>query len=81
MRDVPLRDRGMFSLAFFLQRTQGKKLAEYAGQICRRKFGEDASAEEELKLFESVFGPLDDAFNQRWAKFILDLAFVPEETR
>lgn len=68
-----------WSLMHYLRRRHPDPLAEYLRALADRKAGEKVSSEQELRLFDSHFGPLDDAFVKRWGNFILSLPYRPPE--
>lgn len=67
-----------WGLTVYLQRTQRKSLARYINALSRRVPGMHITPEEEIAQFESVFGPLDETFERRWACFVFNLRVVPE---
>ncbi|GMU19940.1 MAG: hypothetical protein AMXMBFR13_00430 [Phycisphaerae bacterium] len=68
-----------WSLTHYLQRREGKDLAEYLRAISRRGPGARSSPQEELELFEKHFGPLDDSFLRQWGGYVLRLPFRANE--
>lgn len=68
-----------WSLVFYLQRTKREQFAEYLRLLAGRKPGETHSYDREVADFEGVFGPPDEQFEQRWARFILDLRYRPSQ--
>jgi hypothetical protein len=68
-----------WSLTHYLQRREGKDLAEYLRAISRRGPGARSSPQEELGLFEKHFGPLDDSFLRQWGGYVLRLPFRANE--
>lgn len=69
-----------WALVFYLQRSRRAEFADYLRLLEQRKIGQDTTRASELADFESVFGPLDDDFQRRWASFIVSLRFKPSET-
>ncbi|MFH0980431.1 MAG: hypothetical protein V2A79_02700, partial [Planctomycetota bacterium] len=67
-----------WGLAFYFQRQHRAKLAEYVAMLAQRRPGQEVTPEEELAQFETVFGPVDEHFERRWAGFIFDLPFTSE---
>ena len=61
----------------YLNRTQGKALPGYLQAVAARKPGELLSPAEELKLFQEHFGPVNEAFVNRFSSFILNLTYKP----
>lgn len=59
----------VWALLHYLHRTRTEQLSAYLQAVSSRPHGKHVSPEEELALFEEHFGPLDDAFLQRWATY------------
>jgi hypothetical protein len=62
-----------WALTHYLQRTKREAWSQYVNAIRQRKPGESVTPQEALALFEETFGPLDERFTERWAKYILRL--------
>ena len=70
-----------WALTHYLQRRHSDSLTAYLGALADRTAGTAVSADQELRLFESHFGPLDDAFVRRWGNFIFSLPYRPPEVK
>ena len=68
-----------WSLVCYLQRAHRLEFAEYTRRLAGRRPGERLPAEAEIAEFEDVFGPLDERFERRWARYVLSLRFRPGE--
>ena len=68
-----------WSLVQYLQRKKRRQLAEYLTELSQRPERREYSTAQELELFETVFGPIDEKFEQRWLTYILDLPYVKIE--
>ncbi len=62
-----------WSLVYYLQQHHTQAFADYIRLVSRRTFGQESSAEQELRDFESTFGRLDEDFQARWADFVIGL--------
>jgi len=57
----------------YLHRAHCEQLAAYIEDVRRRRPGYEPTPQEELRLFEKHFGPLDERFLARWAEYILKI--------
>ena len=62
-----------WALTRFLLRTQGDRLAAYLRAVVARRPGPGPTPAAELSLFEAHFGPIDEAFLERFSTYILVL--------
>ena len=68
-----------WSLVCYLQHRHREKFAAYLRLLSRREVGRTTTPESEIGGFESIFGPLSERFERRWARFVLQLPFKPGE--
>jgi hypothetical protein len=69
-----------WALVCYLQRAKREQFAEYLRLLGQRQVGQAVAPEQEIADFESIFGPLDERFERRWAVFILTkMRFKPSE--
>ena len=66
-----------WALVYYLQRQQRAGLDRYMALVAKRQPGQSSTATEELATFEAAFGPLDEAFERKWATAILQLSVPP----
>jgi hypothetical protein len=61
-----------WGLVQFLQRRKRDDLSVYLAVLARRPTDRGYSPAQEVAIFEEVFGPLDDRFEQQWLDYVLD---------
>ena len=62
-----------WSLVFHLHRHQREAFSKYAALVRRRPPGVLLDKRSEIAEFEAAFGPIDEAFEDAWIKFILGI--------
>lgn len=62
-----------WGLVHYLNRTQREAFAKYVTALSRREAGVAVDADAEVRLFESYFGPADEAFLRDWIALMLKL--------
>lgn len=70
-----------WALVHYLLREHREGFGRYVGELARREHGQRVESDRELLDFESVFGPVDAAFEKRWIESIAKLRFEPEQAK
>lgn len=66
-----------WSFVHFLHREHRVSFKEYVQRTAERKPGDVVTRDEEIALFETLFGPIDAEFQDRWVHFTLGRSFDP----
>ena len=69
-----------WALVDYLHRTRGEAFAAYLRRIAGRPPNERTDRQHRITEFQSVFGPLDQAFERLWIESVLKLPFDPRQT-
>lgn len=64
-----------WSLCYFLMKRRSKELTKFAGLIRKRAARQPVAPEQDLKDFESCFGPVNSAFVRKYTEFIAKLPY------
>ena len=66
-----------WALVYYLVRYRARLMADYVEAIRSRMPGQETSDEEEIALFERVFGAIDDRMEHQWHRAILRIKPAP----
>jgi len=70
-----------WALVDYLHRTRREALASYLRRISAQTSNERTDRQHRITEFQSVFGTLDQAFEQLWIESVLNLPFDPRQAR
>jgi len=68
-----------WALVDYLHRTHGEALAAYLRCIVARASNAPSDRQRRITEFQSVFGPIDQAFEQHWIESVLKLPYDPHQ--
>lgn len=68
-----------WALVDYLHRTRGEALATYLRRLSGHPSNERTDRQQRITEFQSVFGPMDQAFEQHWIESVLKLPFHPRQ--
>jgi hypothetical protein len=70
-----------WAMVHYLHRTKQKQLAKYIERVNQRREKRKYKGEEDLKLFEQVFGKLDASFTEKWEEYMKKIPLKRSHSR